>query len=249
MKLFELRLSLKELNKSKKELQSLNITKDKLFSIISHDLRGPIGGLKSFVQLLISTRDLTDVKTILKDLKAIQANAASTFDLLENLLAWSISQQNHIKCTPVSIDLYERVDSIINLFTGLSQTKDIRIINAIEKGMLIHADKDMISTIIRNLLSNAIKFTPNGKKITIGCEVNEKGVCVYITDEGKGLDDLHLKRLFRKSDYFTTYGTNGEKGSGLGLLLCKDFIEKHNGEIGVKTKVGKGSTFHFSIPQ
>lgn len=249
MKLFELRLSLQELKKSEQALQTLNTTKDKLFSIISHDLRGPIGGLKSFVQLLISGLDLTDSESILTNLKAIKTNAASTYDLLENLLAWSISQQNQITFTSETFNLYELVQSTQQIFLGLSQTKEIQIINNIEKDTLITADKNMVMTIMRNLLSNAIKFTPNGKTITITAKNLADSTWISIADQGQGIDSSHLVRLFRKSEYFSTKGTNGEKGSGLGLLLCKDFIKKHNGKIWAESELGKGSTFHFSLPK
>lgn len=165
------------------------------------------------------------------------------------MLAWSISQQNQITYTSQSLDLYKLAQSTRQLFIGLSQTKEIQIINNIEKDTLITADKNMVMTIMRNLLSNAIKFTPNGKTITITTKNLADSTWISIADQGQGIDSSHLARLFRKSEYFSTKGTNGEKGSGLGLLLCKDFIKKHNGKIWAESELGKGSTFHFSLPK
>ena len=248
MKLFELRLSLNELKKSEQKLIDLNTTKDRLFSIISHDLRGPIGGLKNFVQMLISAKNFDKPEDIIQDLEAIKTNAASTFDLLENLLAWSISEQNQINYSPEELNLFDIVDCSQQLFSGLSQSKKIVVDNQIRKEILVYGDRNMLMTILRNLVSNAIKFTPEGKKITITSEQLPSEVKISVSDEGQGISPSHQSRLFKKTEYFSTYGTNGEKGSGLGLLLCKDFIKKHDGIIGVESELGKGSTFYFTLP-
>lgn len=248
MKLFELRLSLTELRKSEQKLIDLNTTKDRLFSIISHDLRGPIGGLKNFVQMLISAKNFDNREEIVQDLEAIKTNAASTFDLLENLLAWSISEQNQISYAPEKLNLYDLATFSQKLFSGLSQSKNITIENQIPKEFPMFGDRNMLTAVFRNLISNAIKFTPEGKTIQLRAERLPNEVKVYVTDEGQGISAEHQARLFKKTEYFSTYGTNGEKGSGLGLLLCKDFIKKHGGIIGVESELKKGSTFYFTIP-
>ena len=248
VKLLELRISVIELNQSVLKLKELNAVKDKLFSIIGHDLRGPIGGFKSLIELLISDYDLSDTKSLIEILQMIQKSANSTYDLLENLLAWARSQRNEIVYAPEEIKLQETVSSTIGLFTELTQNKEISIINHIPENTVVFADKNMLMTVLRNLISNAIKFTPNGKQIQIASDQNDSEQIVTIKDEGTGISPENQLKLFKNTEHLTTYGTNGEKGSGLGLLLCKDFIEKHNGKIWVESELGKGSTFKFTLP-
>ncbi len=249
VKLLELRISLIELSKSEQKLKELNATKDKLFSIIGHDLRGPIGSFKTLIELLVSDYDLSDTKSLIDILQIIQKTANSTYDLLENLLAWAESQRNEIKYTPEEFEVNEIITSIIDLFTELIQNKGINIIVNVRENTKVIADKNMLMTILRNLISNAIKFTPTGKQIQIISEINDKEHIITIKDEGIGISSENLLKLFKNTEHLTTYGTNGEKGSGLGLLLCKDFIEKHNGKIWVESELDKGSAFIFTIPR
>ena len=248
VKLLELRISVIELNQSVLKLKELNAVKDKLFSIIGHDLRGPIGGFKSLIELLISGYDLSDTKSLIEILQMIQKSANSTYDLLENLLAWASSQRNEIVYAPEAIKLQEIASLTVELFTELTQNKGISIINHIQENTVVFADKNMLMTVLRNLISNAIKFTPNGKQILIATDQNDTEQMITIKDEGTGISPENLLKLFRNTEHLTTYGTNGEKGSGLGLLLCKDFIEKHNGTIWAESELGKGSTFKFTLP-
>lgn len=248
VKLLELRISLIELNKSEQKLKELNATKDRLFSIIGHDLRGPIGSFKSLIKLMISGYDLSDTKGLIGILKVIQKTANSTYDLLENLLEWAKSQQNEIVYAPEEIKLKEFASLTIDLFTELAQNKGIRVIDNIPENTIVYADKNMLMTVFRNLISNAIKFTPNGKQIIITTDKNDTEQIITIKDEGMGISPENLIKLFKNTEHLTTYGTNGEKGSGLGLLLCKDFIEKHNGKIWAESVLGKGSAFKFTLP-
>ncbi len=248
VKLLELRISLIELNKSEQKLKELNATKDKLFSIIGHDLRGPIGGFKTLIELLISDYDLSDSKSLMDSLKAIQKTANSTYDLLENLLAWAKSQRNEIVFAPEKIKLKEITLLTIDLFAELSKNKQINIIYDVPEDTIIFADKNMLMTVLRNLISNAIKFTSKGKQIRIIADKNDNEHIITIKDEGTGIKPENLTKLFKNTEHLSTYGTNGEKGSGLGLLLCKDFIEKHNGKIWVESELGKGSAFIFTLP-
>ena len=248
VKLLELRISLIELNKSEQKLKELNVTKDKLFSLIGHDLRGPIGGFKSLIELMISDYDLSDTKSLIDILQVIQKTANSTYDLLENLLAWAKSQRNEIVYAPEEIKIQEFASLTIDLFTELTQNKGISIINNVPENTIVFADKNMLMTVLRNLISNAIKFTSNGRQILITTDKKGTEQIITIKDEGTGISPENLLKLFKNTEHLTTYGTNGEKGSGLGLLLCKDFIEKHNGKIWVESELDKGSAFKFTLP-
>jgi signal transduction histidine kinase len=249
IKLLELRIAFIQLRESEQRLKELNATKDRLFSIIGHDLRGPIGGFKSLIQLLISGYDLSNSKQLLEILKVIHKTANSTYDLLENLLEWAKSQQNEIVFNPEKIDLKDLVFNIMNLFSEVILNKEINIVNEIPDDQFLVADKNMLSTVLRNLISNAIKFTPNGKSIKISVANIGDNIKISVQDEGTGIQEEDLPKLFNSLSPLSSYGTQGEKGSGLGLLLCKDFIERHTGIIEVNSIWDKGSTFSFTLPQ
>ncbi|NBV14221.1 MAG: sensor histidine kinase [Sphingobacteriia bacterium] len=249
IKLLELRIACIQLGESEQRLKELNATKDRLFSIIGHDLRGPIGGFKSLIQLLISGNDLSNSKQLLEILTVIHKTANSTYDLLENLLEWAKSQQNEIVFNPKKINLKELVFNILNLFSEVILNKEINIVNEISEDQFLVADNNMLSTILRNLISNAIKFTPNGKTIIVSVANMDGNIKISVQDEGTGIQEEDLPKLFNSLSPLSTYGTQGEKGSGLGLLLCKDFIERHNGIIEVNSIWGGGSTFSFTLPQ
>jgi signal transduction histidine kinase len=249
IKLLELRIAFIQLGESEQRLKELNATKDRLFSIIGHDLRGPIGGFKSLIQLLISGYDLSNSKQLLEILKVIHKTANSTYDLLENLLEWAKSQQNEIVFNPEKINLKDLVFNIMNLFSEVILNKEINIVNEIPDDQFLVADKNMLSTVLRNLISNAIKFTPNGKSIKISVANIGDNIKISVQDEGTGIQEEDLPKLFNSLSPLSSYGTQGEKGSGLGLLLCKDFIDRHNGIIEVNSIWDKGSTFSFTLPQ
>lgn len=244
----ELKINIQEVNTLNENLHELNTTKDKLFSIIGHDLRGPIGSFKSLIELLVSRYDLSDTQNLKEVLQLIQISASSTYELLENLLTWAQSQQNEIVFAPETLKFNEIVSLTINLYTELAQSKEINIIDNVAENTNVFADKNMLMTVFRNLISNAIKFTPLGKQIQINIDSINNEHIITIKDEGIGIKSDDLPKLFQKTINFTTYGTNGEKGSGLGLLLCKDFVEKHGGKIWVESELGKGSAFKFTIP-
>ena len=248
VKLLELRISLIEINRSAQNLKALNAAKDKLFSIIGHDLRGPIGGFKSLIELLISDFDLSDTKSLLDILHEIQKTAKSTYELLENLLAWAKSQRNEIVYAPEELKLHEITSLTINLFTELIHNKGISLVIEVPENTIVFADKNMLMTVLRNLISNAIKFTSGGKQILITTLKDDTAQIVIVKDEGAGISAENLSKLFKNTEHVSTFGTEGEKGSGLGLLLCKDFVEKHHGKIWVESELDKGSTFKFTLP-
>lgn len=238
-----------ELVESQKKLKELNDTKNRLFSIIGHDLRGPIGTLKSFIEVIIDQKIYDDTESLKQMLQILLTSTSTTFDLLENLLLWAKNQQNEVVFKPENIDLHQVVDTNIALITELAKIKEITIHNQIPDEQIIYADKNMIMTVIRNLLTNAIKFTVSGKNIYLSVKEDNTFFTVSVKDEGIGIVPDDLKKLFNTKENFTTKGTSGEQGTGLGLLICKDFIEKHNGTILAESEPGKGTEFKFTIPK
>ena len=248
VKLLELRISLIEIAKSEQKFRELNSTKDKLFAIIGHDLRGPIGGLKMLIECLIMGYDMYDTKRVSEILQSFKKTTASTYELLENLLAWAESQQDQIIFDPQPINLKELISKKKDLFQELMNNKGISLSDTISPEIHAFADKYMLMTIVRNLISNAIKFTPNGRQIRIHAENTPEFTVLVIQDEGIGIEPDQLERLFKRNELFSTKGTNGEQGNGLGLALCKEFVDKHNGRIEVSSKVGSGTAFLIYFP-
>jgi PAS domain S-box-containing protein len=237
-----------ELIESQKKLKELNDTKNKLFSIIGHDLRGPIGTLKSFIEVIIEQKIYDDKESLKQMLDVLLKSTESTYDLLQNLLMWAKSQQNEVVFMPEKFDLHQIVDLKIALVSEMAKNKNITIHNQIPDEQYIHADMNMIMTVIRNLLTNAIKFTENGKNIYLSISEENSLFTISVKDEGIGISPENIDKLFNTKVTFSTNGTTGEKGTGLGLLICKDFIERHNGKIWVESEPGKGSIFHFTLP-
>lgn len=230
------------------QLTDLNATKDKFFSIISHDLKGPLNSLTSFSGLLINHTDSLskdEIKMLAKDLDKSLKNL---FALLENLLEWSRSQTGNIEFKPEPFDLIALLQQNKDLLGTQAQNKNISLVLNSADQLQIDAHRHSINTVVRNLISNAIKFTPQGGTITLSTEVKESSLIVSVRDTGVGMPKEVLEKLFRIDTKHTTKGTAEEKGTGLGLILCKDFIEKNGGKIWVTSEVGKGSTFSFQLP-
>ena len=237
-----------KLKSSEAKLKELNSTKDRLFSIIAHDLRGPVGNFKHLVEFLLESIDLSDTNMVRSLLESVQKETTKTFDLLENLLEWSRSQQNTISFSPSIINTKATADNVLSLLTRTAESKGITIHNNINEDVTIFADKNMLMTIIRNLASNAIKFTTKDHSIYITATTNSKETTISVHDEGVGIKKENISKIFQSKEHYTTYGTDNEKGTGLGLSLCLDFVQKHNGKIWVESDEEKGSTFSFTIP-
>ncbi|HMV10502.1 MAG TPA: tetratricopeptide repeat-containing sensor histidine kinase [Cyclobacteriaceae bacterium] len=230
------------------QLQQLNATKDKFFSIISHDLKGPLNSLTSFSGLLINYFDSLskeEIQTLAKDLDKSLKNL---FALLENLLEWSRSQTGAIEFKPAAFDLSELVQENIDLLTAQAAAKSITLHYEDPQPANVMAHKNSVTTVIRNLISNAIKFTPAGGTITLSVKSSADEALVSIADTGVGMSKEVIDKIFRIDAKHSTKGTADEKGTGLGLVLCKDFVEKNRGNIGVHSEEGKGSTFYFTLP-
>lgn len=234
------------LSESLKQIKTLNANKDRLFEIIGHDLSGPVGNIYSILDpKLIEMLDGEKLKVFLSSAR----NAiSSTYGLLQNLLYWARAQRNRVKYFPSEHSLNLLIDENINLLSGTARAKNIALIFKEEIEHVGFFDKNMILTVIRNLINNAIKFTPENGKIELKVIPANNEYVVSVADTGVGIAAENLEKIF-KDEGFTSYGTNREKGSGLGLKICNDFVEMNKGKLTVETKVGKGSTFTFTIPK
>lgn len=232
-----------------KELQQLNATKDKLFSIISHDLRGPCGNFSQVLDLLAEDLVFDDpVKGRLVD--ELRNTSKSVMYLLDNLLNWSRSQSKRLSIDPQDVIINLAVMESIRLLKPIANTKQITLEFVATKVFTVFVDSNSLSLIFRNLLSNAIKFTNTGGRIVVMVEEAEDNmVKISVSDNGVGISAEAQSRLFKPGQHFTTYGTGNEKGSGLGLLLVKDFVEYNKGALSVVSEEGQGTTFSFTLPE
>lgn len=229
-------------------LRELNASKDKFFSIIAHDLRSPFNCITGLSNLLVEMIHEKDYKGIENYAKMIQDSSEHAMKLLMNLLEWSLSQTGKMNFTPETVDLAVLIAEAADLLNESAQQKSIRICRNLPESIPVFADKAMISTVLRNLMSNGIKFSHPGGKITISTEQKEDKLLISFTDNGVGMKKVVLDKLFHIEESCSTVGTISEKGTGLGLLLCKEFIEQHNGEIWVESEERQGSVFTFSLP-
>ncbi len=231
-----------------KELKELNATKDKFFSIIAHDLKNPFNTLLGFSELMINNLDAYDRKQISEFINIIHSTSKNAYSLLENLLEWSRTQAGRIELKPERIDLFILVEENISLLNGIANNKDIKLVNEVNKDTVAFADKNMINTVIRNLLTNALKYTSKRGTVKVSSETDDDRTVIKVTDTGVGIQEENLEKLFRIDVNYSTRGTEDEAGTGLGLILCKEFIQRNKGEIGVRSTFGIGSEFFFSLP-
>ena len=230
------------------ELQKINNEKDKFFSIIAHDLKSPFNSIMGFSELLVEELIEKNYDNIEEYADIILKSSQASLNLLTNLMVWAQSQTGRMIFSPELLDLYDLIDGIVAQFENTALQKMIIISKSYSPGMKVYADKEMISTVLRNLISNAIKFTyPNGK-IEIAAEKGHDGIKLIVIDNGKGIPTQVLHKLFKIDGNVTSRGTNNETGTGLGLILCKEFVEKHGGKIWVESEENKGAAFHLTIP-
>ncbi|MCK4814074.1 MAG: tetratricopeptide repeat-containing sensor histidine kinase [Candidatus Marinimicrobia bacterium] len=234
------------LEKSEKHLQELNATKDKFFSIIAHDLRSPFNALLGLINLLKENRNEYDEEQMEQIIISIHDSAHQNYVLLDNLLEWARSQTSTLKISPESFMLEDVIKDVISLLSNNAENKGILISQEVHP-IGVFADKNMLHSILRNLISNAIKYSNSGDTIKITYKQDVSQTIISVSDSGIGISGTDIKRLFHIEDNYHINGTDGEKGSGLGLIICKEFVEKHAGKIWVESEPGKGSTFHFSI--
>ena len=235
--------------KMNNKLKDLNHTKDKVFSVISHDLKSPFNTLIGFSEILIEELEEGNTEDAEEQARMLNKTANDSYLLITNLLNWSRSQRDTISFDPEELVLEDVLEDIISLSKGPASDKNISIVKDFESGLSFNADRDLLSTVLTNLITNAIKFTPQNGEISIEATKANEIVTISVADTGIGIPPENLKKLFNVKDSFTTRGTNNEKGTGLGLLVCKDFVEIHGGEITAESQPNKGSRFTFTIPQ
>lgn len=238
----------KILEQQKNELDNINKTKDKMFLIIGHDLRGPIGNLKSLIEMLLEDDEIMNNKSLMETFSIFMKSVQSVSDLLENLLLWAKSQRGEVLFIPEDISLNTVINKNVQLFRTIADHKNIKLRVTIDANYDVHADKNMLLTVMRNILSNAIKYTPRGGEITISVERDNKFNKVIIKDTGVGFDNETAHKIFDDKSFYTTSGTNNEAGSGLGLLLTKEFINANGGKIWAESERNKGTVFYFTVP-
>ena len=229
-------------------LKELNATKDKFFSIIAHDLKSPFNAIIGFSNLLVEQMQEKDYVGIEEYASIIKESSLRAMSLLANLLEWSRSQTGKMEYNPEYLELVILIGEVTDLLNDVARQKSIIITRKLPHNILVLADKSMISTILRNLVSNAIKFTNPGGTVNIAAKSEESDWVISVQDTGIGIHQDDVNKLFRIDETYSTKGTQNETGTGLGLLLCKEFIEKHQSEILVESEEGKGSTFKFHLP-
>lgn len=241
--------TLESLTEKEANLRELNATKDKFFSIISHDLKSPFNGILGFSNILLEQIRNKDYDGIEEYGTIIHESSKRAMNLLINLIEWSRVQSGRMDFNPEYVEISSLLKSIYEISNVAAVEKSIRLTREIPKHVSVLLDKDMISIVIRNLISNAIKFTHPGGEIILRAELVNNQLQVSVKDNGVGISAENVSRLFRIEEAYSVQGTNNEKGTGLGLILCKEFVEKHQGKIWVESEPGKGSTFYFTIPK
>lgn len=240
--------ALKEVKSANQKLNEINATKDKFFSVIGHDLRSPFASIIALSGLLGELVKEKDYDGIEEYSALIEQSSKRAMDLLTNLLEWARSQTGRIEFKPEKTKLVHLIEETARMFDQIAKQKNISIKRMLPEDHEIFADKHMVSTVMRNLISNALKFTRPGGEVSISARSEKDEIVITVSDNGVGIDSQRIENLFHIEYSASTYGTANEKGTGLGLTLCKEFIEKHGGRIWVESEEGKGSVFSFSIP-
>lgn len=231
------------------ELQRTIAGRDKLYSVIAHDLRSPMGSIKMVLNMLILNLPSEKIGAEMYELLTMaNQTTEDVFSLLDNLLKWTKSQIGKLNVVYQDVDLVEVTDGVIEIFSMVASLKKIRIREMKPEKMMVNADIDMLKTVVRNLLSNAIKFSKENSEVLVKMEEVDGMAVVSVQDYGCGISEEGQKKLLHTDTHFSTFGTNNEEGSGLGLLLCKDFVVKNGGKLWFTSKEGEGSIFSFSIP-
>ena len=230
------------------ELQRTIAGRDKLYSVIAHDLRSPMGSIKMVLNMLILNLPSEKIGAEMYELLTMaNQTTEDVFSLLDNLLKWTKSQIGKLNVVYQDVDLVEVTDGVIEIFSMVASLKKIRIHEMKPEKMMVNADIDMLKTVVRNLLSNAIKFSKENSEVLVKMEEVDGMAVVSVQDYGCGISEEGQKKLLHTDTHFSTFGTNNEEGSGLGLLLCKDFVVKNGGKLWFTSKEGEGSIFSFSI--
>jgi PAS domain S-box-containing protein len=245
---YELVLLNLKLEESESRLKELNSTKDKFFSIIAHDLKSPFTSFIGLTELIAEDIEEMDIKEVKQLLIELNQSAHNVYSLLENLLSWSRVQSGRMDFAPEMISPFDLEEQVKMLFEQSFKQKEILFSSSVNTDRKVIADRNMADTVLRNLFSNAIKFTKAGGFIALTISDEDEMVKFSVQDSGVGIDGDNLARLFRIDKTLTTLGTQNEKGTGLGLILCKELVEKCGGKISVESRIGKGTKFSFTLP-
>lgn len=247
MSQLELRLAFDDLQKHTQKLKELNATKDKLFSVIAHDLRAPMSGIFGLSEMLIEDLDLQPKEACIELAQEIHNASQQTLSLLDNLLRWSLLERGQFDYQPMAIPLLAIVQKNLRLLSSVALKKQIQIHVDCSSHFFVIGDKNMLASVFQNLLSNAIKFTPHQGDIYITAQELKHQVVISIKDTGVGMSQELLNQLFLIDKNVSTNGTDGEKGTGLGLVLCKQFLALHESDLCVQSEVGVGTQFSFAL--
>lgn len=236
------------LKEKNQELKQLNATKDKFFSIIAHDLKSPFSSLMGFAEMLTLNAESKNTKEVIEYSQIIHNSTKRLLGLVENLLQWSRTQIGTTEYRPSQLDISIQTHNIVSLLRLNAEEKDIVISPKIDRNLVAWADENLYNTILRNLISNAIKFSRIGSVIYVTASIKNNMIEVSVADSGVGIRQENLEKLFMVDSTFSTRGTLNEKGTGLGLVLCKEFVEINKGTIWAESELEKGSTFYFTLP-
>jgi two-component system, sensor histidine kinase and response regulator len=231
-----------------RKLNDINMQKDKLFSILAHDLRNPFAGSIGMLEMILNESNNLTERELKEYIGLLYDNTISTYSMVENLLEWSRTQRDQMNHSPEEVNLRMLLEQTYQVVAGSAYNKQIELKNDVPEGTTVYADRDMLHTILRNLITNGIKFTRPGGHISVGVKIKKGAVEIDVKDTGIGIREKERLKLFRVDYNPSSRGTNGEKGSGLGLQICKEFTEKHGGTISIASEPGVGSTFTVSLP-
>ena len=232
------------------ELRKTIAGRDKMYSVIAHDLRSPMASMKMLLNTIMMSVEKDKIDPDIFDmLEMSNKTSEEVFSLLDNLLKWTKSQLGKLTVIPQKLDISELADGVVEVMNSVAEVKHIKLIRTDHESFFVYVDIEMIKSILRNLISNAVKFSNPDSEIKVGIKAEDGKVIVSVTDSGKGIKKEDQQKVLKDSTHFTTYGTNSEEGSGLGLLLCRDFARKNGGELWFESEENLGSVFSFSLPQ
>ena len=232
------------------ELRKTIAGRDKMYSVIAHDLRSPMASMKMLLNTIMMSVEKDKIDPDIFDmLEMSNKTSEEVFSLLDNLLKWTKSQLGKLTVIPQKLDISGLADGVVEVMNSVAEVKHIKLIRTDHESFFVYVDIEMIKSILRNLISNAVKFSYPDSEIKVGIKAEDGKVIVSVTDSGKGIKKEDQHKLLKDSTHFTTYGTNSEEGSGLGLLLCRDFARKNGGELWFESEENLGSVFSFSLPQ
>ncbi|HNY13269.1 MAG TPA: hybrid sensor histidine kinase/response regulator, partial [Candidatus Wallbacteria bacterium] len=238
-----------ELDERNRQLWESIAAKDKFFSIISHDLKNTFSSIINFTGYLKNNFKTLNANDLEKSLTSINQSSTQVYELLDNLLKWALSQTGKVEFRPEAINIKDIMNETIGSLSASIENKKIKIVTNIDEELIAYADGNMVKTILRNLASNAIKFSHSAGEVEIGAKRAMEGIAISVEDNGVGISGDHIKNLFKIDASVKTSGTQNEKGSGLGLILCREFVEINGGKISVESEPGSGSKFVFTVPE